>query len=343
MSTIADVAKHAGVSKMTVSRVINDSGYISQETRERVEQAIEELGYIPNALARSLRFKRTRTIALILTDITNPYFTTLARGVEDAASEQGFSVIFCNTDESAEEEAEYINVLLQKQIDGLLLVPAQCSSELLGPLQGHALPFVILDRRITDIQVDTVRCDSEQGAYELTRHLIELGHRQLAILSGPETVTSATDRVDGFQRAIKEAGLDVEAAHVRYGRFTVDDGFRMTQEVMAAAPPPTGLFAGNNFIAIGALRALRQAGLRIPEDVSLVAFDDIPISIASEPFLTVAEQPAYELGWQATRLLLDRLSEKDADTPTEIILPTRLIIRESSGPNICHRVVNNVP
>src|SRR6266511_1372021 len=172
MSTISDVAKRAGVSTMTVSRVINNSGYISQETRERVEQAIAELGYVPNALARYLRFKQTKTIALILTDITNPFFTTVARGVEDAAREQGFSVMFCNTDESETEEIEYLNVLLQKQVDGVLLVPACDSIESIAFLQSRSVPVVLLDRRLSHGKVDAVRCDSVQGAYQIVRHLL---------------------------------------------------------------------------------------------------------------------------------------------------------------------------
>src|SRR5512136_1135590 len=165
MSTISDVARLAGVSAMTVSRVINNSGYISPETRERVEKAILDLGYVPNALARSLRFKQTKTLALVLTDITNPFFTTIARGVEDAASEQSFSLIFCDTDESESKEAEYLNVVLQKQVDGLLLVPACYSGDSIAFLQERKVPVVVLDRRVSDAKVDTVRCDSEEGAY----------------------------------------------------------------------------------------------------------------------------------------------------------------------------------
>jgi LacI family transcriptional regulator len=156
MSTIEDVAKRAGVSAMTVSRVINNSGYINQKTRERVEQAIAELGYVPNALARSLRFKQTNTLALVLTDITNPFFTTMARGVEDTASAQGFTVMFCNTDESKAEEAKYLNVLAQKQVDGVLLVPAFCSPASVTFLRERTIPFVVLDRRIPNIK--SIRC-----------------------------------------------------------------------------------------------------------------------------------------------------------------------------------------
>lgn len=332
MSTIADVAKRAGVSKMTVSRVINNSGYISQDTRSRVEEAIAELGYIPNALARSLRFKQTQTIALIVTDITNPFFTTIARGVEDTASELGFSVIFCNTDESPEEEQEYIRVLMQKQIDGLLLVPARSRRDSVALLQDKTIPLVLLDRQLPGQSIDSVRCDSELGAYRLVRHLLDLGHRRIAMLSGPADVTTAADRVAGWQRALREAGLDAPAGLLEYGTYSVESGYAMARRALEASPRPTAFFTANNFIAVGAVRALVERGLRVPEDVSFVTFDDLPPTMVIDPFFTSAMQPAYEMGRQATLLLLDRLEGKGPDGPQETILPPEFVFRRSSGP-----------
>src|SRR6266852_3606930 len=246
MSTIGDVAKRAGVSKMTVSRVVNNSGYFSQETRERVEYAIAELGYVPNTLARSLRFKQTKTIALVLTDITNPFFTTIARGVEDTASEQGFSVMFCNTDESQTEETEYLNVLLQKQVDGVLLVPANCSNESVAFLRDRGTPVVVLDRRMSDGGVDVVRGDSERGAYQLVRYLLDLGHRRIAVLNGPQSISTAADRTAGYRRALAEAGLDDGIDRVFYDQFTQESGYRMARRALAQAPRPTALFSATN-------------------------------------------------------------------------------------------------
>jgi LacI family transcriptional regulator len=332
MITIADVAKRAGVSKMTVSRVINNSGYTSQETRARVEQAIEELGYIPNALARSLRFKRTRTIALIVTDITNPFFTTVARGVEDMANDQGFSVIFCNTDEAADEEARYVNVLLQKQVDGLLLVPAGGADETVEFLANHTVPFVLLDRRVPGMDVDVVRCDSEKGAHDIVRHLLDLGHRRIAALGGSAQITSSLDRVDGYRRAMSEAGLQREAHRAYFTSFTVAGGYEAAEMALAESPLPTAFFATNNFIAIGAMRLLKERGLSVPDDLSVVSFDDLPAAIVLDPFLTVIEQHAYEMGRRATQLLLERLHGKGSKEPQEILIPTELIIRRSSAP-----------
>jgi LacI family transcriptional regulator len=332
MPTLRDVARRAGVAPITVSRAINDSGYVSVKTRARVERAVEELGYVPNRLARSLRLKRTQTLALVVTDITNPFWTTVARGVEDAAQDAGFNLILCNTDESEAKQEQYLDVLLQKQVDGILLVPARDNEALTGWIQRRAVPVVLLDRCVCSGQVDLVRGDSEGGAYQLVRHLISLGHRRIAVLSGPRDVSTAVDRVRGYAEALAEAGLEVRADWVCYGQFSIESGYRVAQQVLTARPCPTALFAVNNFIAIGALRALRDAGLRVPEDMSVVAFDDLISGLVIEPFLTVADQPAYEMGQRAAGLLLARLSEPSANGYEEVVLPTEITVRASSGP-----------
>jgi len=332
MSTIKDVARQAGVSTMTVSRVINNTGYIRTETRARVELAISELGYLPNALARSLRFKQTKTIALVLTDITNPFFTTVARGVEDAAGAQGFSVLFCNTDESESAEGEYLSILLQKQVDGVLLVPSSNESRAIPLLRERGVPVVTLDRRVSDPSVDAVRGDSERGAYDLVCHLIGLGHRRIAMLTSAHNVSTATDRVAGYRRALSEAGIAVDLRLICSDDFSTEGGFRSTQQLLALHPRPTAIFGGNNFIAFGAFRAMREAGLQVPDDCSLVTFDDLPESWLMLPFLTTVNQPAYAIGQQATELLLDRLEGRGGPAARTIILPGELIIRRSSAP-----------
>jgi LacI family transcriptional regulator len=329
MSTIRDVARRAGVSSMTVSRVVNRTGYVRPETRKRVEVAVAELGYVPNSLARSLRFKRTKTLALVMTDITNPFFTTLARGVEDVASDHGFNVIFCNTDECEQKQTDYLTVLVQKQVDGVLLVPARSSAEPIQFLQQHGIAVVVLDRRVPGAEVDLVRCDSRDAAQHLTHLLLALGHRRIAMLAGPDNVSTASDRVDGFRRAFAAAGLAAPEELVFSDAYTVAGGRRMATSALAAAPPPTALFAANNFIGIGAYHLLRDKGMRVPEDLSLVAFDDLPPTVALDPFLTVAAQPAEEMGRRATELLLNRLSQNDARPPEEILLPVSIIERWS--------------
>jgi LacI family transcriptional regulator len=328
--TIKDVAKRAGVAPITASRVINDSGYVRESTRQRVEDAIEALGYVPNRIARSLRSKRTHTLALVLSDIANPFWTTVARGVEDVANGEGFSVILCNTDESPKKEDSYVRVLLQKQVDGFILVPAHSDAHSATLIMKQSVPLVVLGRTVP-LPVDTVRSDSERGAYDLTRYLLELGHRRIAMLSGPREVSTATDRVIGYCRALLEAGIPQDEHIIVHEKFTREGGHAMAQRVLALTPYPTALFAGNNFIAIGAFRALREAGLVVPDDVSLVSFDDLPPNFSLEPFLTVVAQRAYDMGQTATQLLLRRLAEGCCDQPEEILLPTDLIVRRSSG------------
>jgi LacI family transcriptional regulator len=337
MSTISDVAQRAGVSAMTVSRVINNSGYVSATTRQRVERAIEELGYVPNALARQLRSKRTKTLALIVSDITNPFFTTIARGVEDVAAPRGFSVMYCNTDESAAEEAKYLHVLIERQVDGVLFVPTRSTGASFRTLRTHRMPVVVLDRRVADRRVDSVRCDSEAGAHALTRHLISLGHRRIAVLTGRRTISTSVDRVAGCRRALEESRLELDDDLVRYGGYNFGslnqaDGYQMAREVLASAScRPTAIFAANNFIAFGAIRALREAGLRVPEDMSVVAFDDLPGDWVLDPFLTVVVQPAYAIGRHATELLLDRIAGDPDAAGQAVVLPFELIIRRSSA------------
>jgi LacI family transcriptional regulator len=334
MPTIRDVAKRAGVATMTVSRVLNNSGYVSEATRTKVEAAIAELGYVPNMLGPSLRFNQTNTLALVLTDITNPFWTTVARGVEDAAQEKGYSVILCNTDESIQKQSQYLTMLLKRRIDGILFVPADNKSEPVRLIQEQRVDVVLLDRNVPDVPVDSVRGDSFGGAYQLAQHLVELGHKHIAVLSGPKTISTSLDRVAGFRQAMEEVGLNHNLDNVYWGSFSQNMGCEIAEQALKAIPRPTAFLAVNNFIANSALQTFSQAGLRVPEDVSLVSFDDIPAIINPVPFLTVAVQPAYEMGYQATQLLLARLLKKGPKDYQEIILPTKIFIRQSSAPPI---------
>jgi LacI family transcriptional regulator len=331
MATVRDVAERAGVSPITVSRVINNTGYISRATRDKVEAAIVELGYVPNVLARSLRSKRSHTLAFVTTDITNPFFTSMARGIEDAASDAGYTVLFCNTDESAEKEDRYVQLLLQKQTDGILLVPALSSPRSVQLLHSQDTPVVVLDRGIGPLKADVVRCDSVQGAQDLINILIERGHRRIAALSGPVGTSTADDRVRGYELAMQAAGLSTQDLIVR-GQFTEPSGFEMATAALRLTPRPTAFFASNNFMALGALRAIEVSGLAIPKDISVAAFDDVPPVLAQYAFLTVVAQPAYQMGQQAVALLLERLRSDEQAPYREVILPTTLIVRGSVGP-----------
>lgn len=331
MPTVLDVAKRAGVAPITVSRVINNSGYISQMTRERVEAAVKELGYVPNTLARGLRSKRTKTLALVVTDITNPYFTLMARGVEDVAGHSDYSVVYCNTDESEAKEEKYANLLAQRQVDGVLLVPSGGNVKTINFLLSKEIAVVVLDRRVSGVEVDSVRCDSEDGAYRLVRFLISLGHQRIAMVTGPNDVSTSVDRVAGYQRALMESGL-IENELVYYGAFKQQSGYDFTQQTMTQSPRPTAIFGANNFITIGIIKALHDLKLRVPGDISVIGFDDLPESMLVAPFLTVAAQPAYEMGRVAAERLLKRISGELSEGVQELVLPVEIIERASIGP-----------
>ncbi len=332
MADIRDVAKRAGVAPITVSRVINNSGYISQGTRERVKAAVTELGYVPNTLARGLRSKRTTTLALVVTDIANPYFTLMARGVEDAAGASNYSVIYCNTDESEAKEEKYANLLAQRQVDGVLLVPSCGNVKTIKFLLSNEIAVVALDRRVEGVKIDSVRSDSQDGAERLTHLLIGLGHKRIAMITGPNYVSTSVDRVVGYQQALAKAGLS-ENGLVYYGAFNQESGYKLTGQAMAHSPKPTALFGANNFITIGIIKALQDLKLRVPGDVSVVGFDDLPEAMLLSPFLTVAAQPAYEMGRMATELLLKRISGELSGRCQTLVLQTQVIERGSTGPN----------
>ncbi|MBI5961890.1 MAG: LacI family DNA-binding transcriptional regulator [Chloroflexi bacterium] len=332
MPNLIDIARQAGVAPITVSRVINNSGYVSQPTRERVEAVVKELGYVPNTIARGLRSKRTHTLALIVTDITNPYFTSMARGVEDVAEANDYTVIYSNTDESETKEKKYANMLAQRRVDGVLLVPSCGNANTIKFFEANHINVVVLDRRISGVETDIVYSDSKNGAYRLTKLLIGLGHKRIAIIAGSQGVSTSEDRVLGYQQALSEAGLD-DTELVYYGAFNEQSGYQLANQAMTQNPKLTAIFGGNNFVAVGAIKALHNLGLDVPGDVSVVSFDDLPEFMFMKPFLTVARQHAYEMGQMAAELLLKRISGELPQGHRELILPIEIIVRESVGPS----------
>jgi LacI family transcriptional regulator len=329
MATVLDVAKRAGVSPMTVSRVVNGSGPVSPKLRARVEKALKETGYVPNSVARNLRTKRTDTIGLVMPDITNPFFTHVVRGMEVTAREAGLLLLLTNTDQRPDEEARVVSMLLQRQVDGLLAIPAGSCADTARLCQDAGVPLVIVDRRPeTPGSIDVVRADAEGGAYQLGKLLAGLGHANVAVITGPAYVPTAVDRAAGFAKAVEEEGLP--APIVVHGDFSLASGHDMTQDLMQLDPRPTAIFAANNFLAIGAQHAIEEMELNVPEDVALVGLDDLPTEMVTFPFLTVAAQPAEEMGRRAVELLVRRIKEPEGE-PEEILLPTELTVRRSSG------------
>jgi LacI family transcriptional regulator len=335
MPTIVEVANRAGVSAITVSRVVNDSGPVSKQVRARVEEAIAEIRYVPNGVARSLRSKRTDTIALVVTDMTNPFFTTIAHGVEAAVGDSGMMLVICGTDEQDAKEERYVRMLLQRRVDGILLVPAGGGAAAIRLCREQGTPLVVVDRRLPGGDADAVRADSEAGAFELGGLLVSLGHRTMAVLTGPRAVPTADDRAAGFRRAVA-AAEGLRPPRVYRGAFSIESGRVMARRALVATPRPTALFAANNFIAIGVLHALEEMKVRVPEDVAVVGFDDLPPAMVTFPFLTVAAQPAHEIGRRSVAMLLERLSGgRGPKQPyQEVVLPTQLVVRRSSGDHL---------
>jgi LacI family transcriptional regulator len=333
LPTINDVARLAGVSTVTVSRVINGAGSVKLETRTRVQQAIEELHYLPNVAARSLRSKRTNTLALLVPDITNSFWTTVARGVEDEAQNGGYSVLLCNTDEDAAKQQRYQDVIISQRVDGVILTPYDSDPQNLSRLRDRKIPIVAIDRRIEGWEVDSVTGDSVTGARALVNHLIGLGHQRIAIISGPINTSTSQDRVTGYRMALGQGGIPADPDLIKFGEFRSLSGEELTYQLLDLVQRPTAIFAANNTIAMGVIKAVDRRGLHIPQDIALVCFDDIPNLSLVFPFLTVVVQPAYEIGVRAAQLLLSRLEGTGTSSmpPRRIVLPTRLIIRHSCG------------
>jgi len=331
LTTISDVAKLAGVSPVTVSRVINNADNVRPATRARVERAIAELGYVPSGVAKSLRLKRTQTLALIVPDIQNSFWTTVARGVEDAAQSRGYSIFLCNTDENAEKQRHYLEVVISQRTDGVIIAPSDNKIENLSLLKKRRIPTVVMDRYIDGWDVDTVMGDSVSASRALVKHLISLGHRRIAMISGPRTTSTSTDRIIGYRIALEESGIPFDPDLVRIGEYRSIAGERLTHQLLENDLRPTAIFAANNVIALGVIDALSVHGLRVPQDMALVCFDDLPNTSRLFPFLTVAVQPAYDLGANAAQLLLSRLESDQLPPPRHVILPTRLLIRQSCG------------
>ena len=319
------------MSPVTVSRVINNSGSVSAATREKVERAIEELGYVPSVMARSLRSKRTRTLALIVSDVTNPFWTTVARGVEDAAQGRDYSVFLYNTDENPVKQQRCLDVVVAQRVDGVIIAPYDSDARNLAKLRAQDVPTVAVDRRLDGWDVDSVYSDSVSGAKAGVQHLIGLGHTRIAVITGPASTSTAQDRVVGYCLALSEAGIPVDPRLIKQGEYRVPSGEELTCRLLDEGPAPTAIFAANNAIAMGVIQGLGKRGLRVPQDVALVCFDDLPYVSRLFPFLTVVVQSAYDLGVNAAQLLLSRLDSEVNLQPRHVVLPTRLIVRHSCG------------
>jgi|SRR3990170_7506008 len=331
IATIRDVAERANVSTTTVSHVINGTRRVSEDLRLRVHQAMQELGYRPNILARSLRVKRTHTIGLVIPDSANPFFAETARGMEDASFELGFSTILCNTDGDLEKELTYTEVLSEKQVDGIVFVAAGMSTEHVRALQARRIPLVVVDRDVPGVQADMVLTDNERGGWLATRHLLDLNHRRIGCITGPSEVTPSAERCAGYRRALREADIPFDEQLAVRGDFRYESGYQATRWLLALPDPPTAIFANNDMMAIGAIRAAAEHGLHIPTQLSIVGFDDVELASYVVPPLTTVSQPKYQMGATAAKLLVERIHDYDAPT-RRVLLRTELAVRDSTAP-----------
>ncbi len=332
--TIQDVADRAQVSRATVSRVMNNHPNVASDIRSRVQEAMRDLGYNPNRAARRLRGNSNDVIGLIIPDIQNPVFVAVARGVEDAAYRHQINVLLCNSDDHADKQQAYLNVMLAERAAGLIIVPTHArDGKTLVEIRNAGLPIVLLDRQVQRFEADTVKTDNVLGARIIVNHLLELGRSRIALIGGLQYLTPARERYQGYVEALRDAGRDVDESLIINGDFKAESGYRITRELMALASPPDAIFTTNSLMAMGALKALHELHIRVPQDVALVSFDDVPWAENLNPPLTAVVQPAYELGVQAVELLRKRFTEPDAPIQTVMLQPT-LIVRESCGASL---------
>ena len=330
--TIYDVARLAGVSTATVSRALNGTGQIAPATRAAIEAAVDQLGYQPNTVARSLVTKSTQTIAVLLPDITNPFYAALVGGVQQRALESGHTMLLCTTEGDPEREEQYLSLLRAKQVDGVLVDGLVLPSERITRFVRDGLPIVCLDRDIDSTLVPLVQVDNRLGARLATAHLLDLGHKRIAHIGGAPELGISKERLEGYREAHHALGIEPYPGLVEAGGFTEEGGYEATRSLLAASDF-TALFAANDLSAIGVLGALAEFGRRVPADVSVVGFDDLRLSRFTAPPLTTVHQPAREIAERATELLLGLAGGAAVETARHLLEPV-LVLRGSTAPPV---------
>lgn len=328
--TIKDVASEAKVSISTVSHVINNTRFVDPGTQDRVKEAIIKLGYRPNTVARSLRNGSTRTIGLIVPDAANMFFAEIARKIEDYGFQKGYCVILCNSDDNPAKEMQYINTLLEKWVDGVIFITSGAELKNFKLFAENNIPVVVADREVPVELADVLLVDNEQGGYDATRYLIQLGHTEIACITGPREVSSTIQRLEGYRRALTEAGIRFRPEFIAAGDFRIQGGTHAMDCILRASERPTAVFVHNDMMAIGAMTSARNAGLSIPDDCSFIGFDNIELASTLSPALTSIAQPVDEIASNAISLLIQHIQDKDLKTNQKIVLRAELIERETT-------------
>lgn len=329
--TIKDIANVTGFSINTVSRALNSKPEIRTETKEKILETATRLGYRPNRLAKGLRLNKTATIGVIVTDVANPFFGALVKGVARAARDLGYSIILQDTDEAYAGEEEAIQVMLSEQVDGLLITPVQSRKETIEKLAAARFPFVLLGRYFDDLETAYVVPNDYQGGFLATEHLLEQGHTQIAMVNGPLHISSARERFQGFKDALNRYGVPLDKSLVKTGALTVDAGRSLARSFFKRESPPTAIVSYSDFVAFGVMQTIREVGFSIPDDVAIVGYDDVQLASCLKVPLTTIRTPKEKMGRQAMQVLARRLrGDQDAQVPQQQKLDVELVVREST-------------
>jgi LacI family transcriptional regulator len=328
MATMKQVAERAQVSVSSVSHVLNDTRFVSPAARARIEQAMHDLSYVPSAVARSLKHNVTRTLGIISPNNTNPYFAEVIRSIEDRCFAADYNVVLCNSDDDPCKQSVYLRVLMEKRVDGLIVISSGDSDDLAVLLSRLTIPLVLVDRGAESVDCDIVSTDHQLSGYMATRHLLDLGHQQIACIAGPQYLPPSSQRIAGWQQALAEAGLD--AVNLICSNFTSHGGYEAMKRLLQQNPRPTAVFACNDLMAIGALCAAHEAGLNVPQQLSIIGLDDIELAAFMSPPLTTIAQPKQQIGEQAVEMLFERLNTQ-RNVPRKIALAPELRLRASTA------------
>lgn len=331
-ATLKDIADQLGLSVNTVSRALNDKPDVSHVTRTRVLDLARQLGYVPNSLARSLVNGRSNSVGAVIADVANPFYGKIIRGVEETMREAGYSVVLANTNEQDDLEQEAIRTLRSKRVDGLLVSPVQGSYEHLAQLHRDGIPLVLMNRHIDEIQADYVINNNQFGAYQAVKHLVDFGHTHIAHITGPLQVSSVRERIAGYQQALDETGLSTDHRSITHTRLDMDGGYGAALQLIRSGTRPTAIFTYSDLMAVGVLKALRELGLRVPRDVSLVGYDDIEFAVFLEAPLTTVRQSMYEIGVRSAQIMLEILHNPTHTVGQHrVVLDPQLIVRGSTA------------
>lgn len=333
--SVKEIAKAAGVSTATVSRVLNGSDKVRKSTAKRVMKVVDEMNYRMNHVARRMKVKQTDSlvIGLVITDIDNPFFSSIAKGVEDVASKNKLVTMICNTNENPEKERFFLNAMLSEKVSGVIIVPTTGNLDFFKELVDDGFPMVMVDRKLKGLKIDSVSLNNKKGAYEAVNRLIQNGHRRIGVVAGIKGLSNTQERLFGYREALKESGIEVDNDLIFYGDYIEAGGRMAIEKFMSLKNPPTAVFSTNNLMTLGCVKEIYRQELTIPDDVAIIAFDDSVWSEALIPPLTTVKQPGFELGVNAAELLIKRLSNGDSNR-VDVVLNPELVVRGSCGSNV---------